>query len=136
MHTGRKRSAGRLMSSLVCAGFSLSISVIMAALIAGLILNGRIGEGIGDRLMLGVQLIAVIIGCEIAKKVHGAKDIPVVALATGVYAIICGIGGLVIDGKYQGMWLNVAATVVGFLCSCALCIRKTVKSGKRKKRVW
>ena len=127
---------GRLLSGVIGAVFGFVILLLLDALLSGVLLNERIGEGMGTWIVYGVHVIAVFLGAEMAKRVYGNAEVRITGIASGMYIVIVLICGLILEGSFQNIGLHSIAICAGFLLSCALCIRKSGSNRKKKKSVW
>ena len=135
MHTKKKKQRGRIFSATVGVGIFMICNAALIALLTGMLLNERIGEESVSKIIPVLQVVAVLGGAELAKRIYGSNDILITVIATGIYAVIVMIGALALDGKFQNLGLHIITVGIGFLISCALCMRKPGRGGKRKKGV-
>jgi len=136
MHTRNKKQRGWLASVFTGTGIALGITLILSAIITGLILNEKIGEGSAEKIICAIQFLSVFVGAELAKNICRTNDVRIPVIVTVAYAGMIVIGGILLEGKFQNMWPHIAAEFAGCLFSCVLCFWKPRRSGKRKKRIW
>ena len=131
-----KKKSGWVYATLLGIGTSLMIWMAGIALLTGIVLGGRIGEGTGDRLILGLELVALAVGSGMGMKITGITDIRIPVATAIAYVATILICGLLMDGSFGNVWTNILMLLIGCLFSCALCIRKTRRKGKMKRFVW
>ena len=136
MHRKMKKQRGRIFSAVVCVGALLICNAALIALLAWMILSERVGEESAAKIIPALQLLVVLGGAELAKRIYGSNDILLTAFVMGIYMSILMIVSLLLDGKFQNIGLHIIAVGIGFLISCALCLCKPGRGKKRKKGVW
>ena len=132
----RNKKKGKLLSAVMGAGFSVIVLFGMIGVLAGLLLHERIGEGIGEKIICIVHILAVLSGAEISKQIYGNAVLVIVGTTTAIYSAMIVMASLLLEGKFQNIGLNILAICFGFLLSCAFCICKTGRSAKRRNAVW
>ena len=134
---GKKKSkSGLLTTAGIGSGLALGVNGFVLAALTGLLLKGKIGEGISEKVVFAVHVVAMVIGSEIAKRIYGASNIRVIGMVGGIYGVVLVICGMLIDGSFRNIPIHIIAICGGVLTSCALCIFKPGRNGKRKKAVW
>lgn len=136
MHSKKNGKSGRLLSGVIGAVFGFVLVLSLTAVLTGFLIKEQIGEGIGDWAVYGVHMMAVFVASEMAKKLYGNSEVSIAGIASGIYIAVVVISGLLTEGSFQNIGLQILVICIGFLSSCALCIRKSGRTGKIKKRVW
>ena len=136
MHVKKKKENGWLFGVLMGTGFAIFLTVGFTAVLAILILDESVGKGRGEMLIIPLLAISVFVGGELTKKICNISDIRLPVIVMGTYILITVTTGLMIDGGLQNIWTNLLAGSIGCLISCALCIRKNGRKGKRKSGFW
>ena len=135
MH-GKKKGRNTILSAVMGTGVAIAIVLVLVALLSGLLLNEKIGEGIGAKLLYAVHIVAVFVGTEIAKRINGNSGVRIAGIVICIYGALIATVGLLAEGIFQNIWVNLLSIGAGFLLSCALCIRKTGRNAKKKNVVW
>ena len=128
-----KRSAGK---SAILVGFivGLVIQMLAAALIAYLIYSERIEPGAGKYLAYAALVVGTAIAGIVPSIKCGSKIAVTAALAIGLDALVlAAIGILLFDGFGSGTLTGLLCILIGYLLSCAICIMRGKKRGKRKR---
>ena len=131
-----KRRHGWILSAVIGFSVAMVLTLVLIAILGVLVLRGIVGEGNGETIIYGIQLIAVVIGAELSKRVSGIYNVRGPLVVTGMYTGFCFVGGMLLDGRFQSLWIHILIIGIGFMVSCALCIHKIHRTGKRKKGVW
>ena len=135
MHA-KKHKSGWLFTAAIGSGLALVVLGILVALLTGLILNGRIGEGSSERIVYGMHIVSILIGTELAKRICANNEMRIPITVGITYAVLCMVAGMMLEGTFRNMLLHIIAICSGVAISCALCIHRAKRSGKRKKGVW
>ena len=135
MH-GKKKGRNAILSAVMGTGVAIAIVLVLVALLSGLLLNEKIGEGIGAKLLYAVHIVAVFAGTEIAKRINGNSGVRIAGIVICIYGALIATVGLLAEGIFQNICVNLLSIGAGFLLSCALCIRKTGRNAKKKNVVW
>ena len=123
-----KRSC-RMHYILFGVGTSMIFSLSIIALLAGLIVSGKIGEGTGGLIVAVAVVPATFLGCELSANAAEKKTLITPLLTSAIFlAVLMMAGMILVEGNVVPNWLNLGAIGAGCAISCVKCLKKpTVK---------
>ena len=136
MHVKKKSQHGWCISVTIGSGLALAITLVLLGMLTCIKMNKGVGEGSEEIIIYALKLVGIIVGANLAKRVHGKNDIRLCLTVAIVYFAVTMIGGLLADGRFEDVWVHLLVICIGSILSCALCIYNTGRIKKRKKTVW
>ena len=132
----RKQNQGKSIVVSAIAG-SIGGGMVCTAgllLLAKMVLNERIGES-GMAIWVAILLVvASLVGGLVSGCIQCEQGM-VSSMIVGVIlvlAILC--GGMLADGRFTNVLINLGAITVGTACSCLLCMKQKGRKRIQKKR--
>jgi len=128
-----KESRG-VMGSVLGASAAIFSCLILVFGMAKLLLQEKLGQGSVDVFISAVLLLSSILGNWLSVKLNQKNKLTASIVTTVMIAGAMIIGGLTIDGKFENVLLRLGAVIAGWVISCSLCLNKSGKSKRMKKR--
>ena len=132
----RSKKMGKPLTVIIGTGVAAIVLTMTIALLTGFILNEQIGEGIGDKIICSAHILAVLSGAEISRYINGGSGIKTSGMVAAIYGVLVAVTAMLLEGEFRNVGINILVICLGLFISCAFCICKTRRNGKRKKRVW
>lgn len=112
---------------------SLGVLLLLTGLAAKTLISERIGEGSANCLVLLSLVISSVLGCIIPSIIWKSNAaIPVlIAIGNFIIVICC---SFILEGPLQTAWETILAILFGAIVAYVICMKKTVKNRKRKRR--
>lgn len=133
----RNRNAERSLAASAAIGvlISIVISILFSSVVALLVVNGRISAEYMQYFAYGIQLFAVILGAYIAGKLIKQKAAVVCGIVSGTYMLLLlAVNILLVDSGISNLSITLIAVVLGWGCSCALCMKRRERRKYKKVR--
>lgn len=127
------RNSGVLVVA-VTLGSSAGICLILLGVVAQLLLFEKVGEGSTIWLAVAAVLIGTFSGNAIGVKVNKEYGILTTAIHTVCILLLVFLSGLAFDGKFQNVIALMGSVLAGGGLACAVCMKKTRKYQKGKRR--
>lgn len=132
---GKMSSRKRIGIGWIIFGMLVGIAVCTVLLMGTtmLLLSGRIGESCVEMLVSGIVFFSVFCANIYAGKIY---DKPLHAASTQVSVLIALmlIGGCLLDGQFDGVWLRTGTALAGGLSAYVICLKKGKKHFKGNRR--
>lgn len=133
----RKKLPNRFVSTALLFGVSteLAISLLAAAIIATLVLGGRVSEEKMQYFAVAIQFLATFAGALIAGKTLQNRFAMTCGITAAIYCLLLiGTGILIFDCALESVWTGIVSVAAGAVAACVLCLKQP--SGRRKKKVY
>ena len=131
-------SKGRVYSSASGIFLGVACAAVMCLLgLAGLtqmVMMERAGERGADVIVPVLLVLSSLFGCQIAAITASKKPMEAILLTSGSLIMTMIIAGLIMEGPFKDILLNMGAVAAGGAVSCVLCLKSHRKGAHRKKR--
>lgn len=117
------------------SGLLIGVAACLVLLIGTtmLLLSERIGESSVEILVSGIVVISSFGANLYTVKMHGEPSAAVLAQSTILIGLML-MGGCLIDGRFYGAWTRIGAALMGGVSAYVICLKKSKKQYKRKRR--
>lgn len=132
----KRSGSSRSLSSAIVSGIGIALllSVLLTALLASFILNGRLGENSVSVSIFVVRAISLLAGALIGAKIlkHGYLKV-VGFVALGYLLALIGTGIIFYDGSFKHFLPGVISVLTGGLIALVVLLKPTGSKIKIKK---
>ena len=117
------------------SGLLIGVAACVVLLIGTtmLLLSERIGESSVEILVSGIVVISSFGANLYTGKMHGEPLAAVLAQST-ILIVLMLMGGCLIDGRFYGAWTRIGTALMGGVSAYVICLKKSKKQYKRKRR--
>ena len=132
---GKMSSKKQMNISWTISGLLVGMAACLVLLMGTtmLLLSERIGESSVEILVSGIVLISSFGANLYTGKMHGEPLCAIFTQST-ILIVLMLMGGCLIDGRFDGVWLRSGAVLMGGVSACVICLKKSRKQYKRKRR--
>lgn len=109
---------------------SVLLSLVCAAFAAMLMVKGNAAESMGKSFAFGITLLSVLLGTFVSCRSVGNKSAKISALVGGGYCFLLIAGNVLL---FDGIFRNVALSILMILAGCGLGCVLAMKRGTRRK---